>query len=73
VTYDKVSKPYLTAFGSPDLIFEFEVEDKKYIQWYYYKADIIVEFVCSKSNLKNSWKLSFEINMDPLKHYKIKK
>ena len=73
MTFDKVSKPYLAAFGSPDQIFEFKVENKKYIQWYYYKADIIVEFACPKSNSEKGWNLSFELTMDPITHYKIKK
>ena len=73
MTLDKLSNPYLEAFGFPDQIFEFEVENIKYVQWYYYKSDFVVEFVCPKSDSKKDWKISFEINMDPLKHYKIKK
>ena len=73
MTLDEVSRPYLEAFGFPDQTFDLEVENKKYVQWYYYKADIIVEFVCTKSDSKKDWEISFEINMDPLKHYIVKK
>lgn len=72
MTFDEVSNPYLEAFGFPDQTFDLEVENKKYVQWYYYKTDIIVEFVCPKFDPENEWEISFEISTDPLKYFKKK-
>ena len=49
------------------------MENKKYIQWYYYKLDVVAEFVCPQENTETGWELSYAMSLDPLKYYKKKK
>ncbi len=69
MTFYEVTNPYLEGFGSPDYKNEIDLENKKYIQWYYYKLDVVVEFVCPKENEETGWELSFALSLDPLKYY----
>ncbi len=69
MTFDEVTNPYLEGFGSPDYTNEIELEGKKYIQWYYYKLDVVAEFVCPKENEETGWEISFALSLDPLKYY----
>ena len=70
MTFNEVSQLYLRSFGDPDQSFDFSLADKIYKQWYWYKVDVIVEFVAPKSNRKTGWKVSFAISLDPLKCHK---
>ena len=70
MTFNEISNQYLVKFGSPDQKNIFNLETVKYIQWFYYEPDIVVEFVCSNNNLENGWKISYAISLNPLKYYK---
>jgi len=70
MTFDEVSNPYLEQFGPPDQTFEIELENEHYVQWYYYKYDVVVEFVCPDKDPENGWEISFAFSLDPLKYYK---
>jgi hypothetical protein len=69
MTFEEVSIPYLNAFGEPDLSFDFPLENNICKQWYWYKSDVVVEFVAPLKDRKKGWDLSFAISLDPLKHY----
>ncbi len=69
MTFDEVSHLYLKGFGPPDQTNDFELEGKDYIQWYYYKEDVIVEFVCPQENIETGWEISFALCLDPLKYH----
>ena len=73
MTFNEISNNYLETFGTPDQANEFKLETEKYIQWFYYEPDVVVEFVCSNNNLKNGWEISYAISLDPLKYFQKKK
>ena len=70
--FDEVSNSYLEESGSPDQINEFHIENEEFIQWFYYKVDFVVEFVCPGNNTKDGWEISYAISLDPLKYYREK-
>jgi hypothetical protein len=70
MTFDEVSHPYIEQFGFPDQTLSISLEDEVYEQYYWYKEDVIAEFVCPKNNQKDGWEISFALSMDPLKYYK---
>jgi len=72
MTFNEVSNPFLEQCGFPDQTLEFELENKNYVQYYYYNRDIVIEFVCPKNNNANGWEISFALSLDPLKYYKNK-
>ena len=69
MTFDEVTNPYLEGFGFPDQTNEIELEGKIYTQWYYYKIDVVAEFVCPQENTETGWEISFAFSLDPLKYY----
>jgi hypothetical protein len=73
MTFEELTQPYIDQFGEPDQTFEFDLDKEKYVQWYWYKIDVVVEFVCLMKNMKNGWEVSFAFSMDPLKYFKKKK
>jgi len=70
MTFEEISQSYLNAFGEPDQSFDLPLEDSIYKQWYYYKYDVVVEFVCPEKDPENGWEISFAFSLDPLKYYK---
>ena len=73
MTFQEVTQPYLKAFGKPDQIVDLELTINFYRQWYYYKDNVIVEFVCPKDNTKDEWEVSYAMCLDPLKYRNDKK
>ena len=71
-TFEEVSRPYLFMFGEPDETFDIHLDDNHYRQYYWYKPDVVVEFVAPKKNTYNGWKISFSFSLNPLKYYKNK-
>ncbi len=67
MTFEEASHPYVSVFGKPDQTHEFNLENKIYVQWYYYREDVVVEYVCSQKDKKEGWELSFAFSLDPLK------
>jgi hypothetical protein len=70
MTFEEISRPYLDQFGDPDQTFDFELDKEKFIQWYWYRIDVVVEFVCPSRSLKTGWEVSFAFSLDPLKYFK---
>jgi hypothetical protein len=70
MTFDEVSHPYLEQFGVPDQTLRISLEDEIYEQYYWYKEDVVAEFVCPKNNRKDGWEISFAFSLDPLKYYR---
>jgi hypothetical protein len=70
MTFEEISGPYIDQFGDPDQTFDFELDRDKYIQWYWYKIDVVVEFACPMKKVKNGWEVSFAFSMDPLKYFR---
>jgi hypothetical protein len=70
MTFEDITQPYLDQFGKPDQTFNLPLEDKLYIQWYWYDVDVVAEFVAPTNNVKNGWEISFAISLAPLKYYK---
>ena len=48
MTFEEVSELYLYSFGDPDQSFDFFLDDNIYKQWYWYKVDVIAEFVARR-------------------------
>ena len=69
MTFDEVTNPYLEKFGFPDQAHEFELETENYIQWYWYKHDVVVEFVCPREDTENGWEISYAFSLDPLRYF----
>ena len=67
--FNEVSNPFLEQCGFPDQTLEFELENKNYVQYYYYNRDIVVQFVCPQENTETGWEISFAFSLDPLKYY----
>jgi hypothetical protein len=67
MTFEEVSLPYVRIFGKPDQSHEFKLENEIYVQWYYYREDVVVEFVCPQNEKIKGWELSFAFSLDPLK------
>ena len=70
--FNEVSNPFLEQCGFPDQTLEFELENKNYVQYYYYNRDIVIEFVCPNNKNANGWEISFALSLDPLKYFKNK-
>jgi len=72
MTFDEISNPYLEQFGFPDQTFDLKMENHVYVQWYWYKEDVVVEFVSPENDSENGWDISFAISLDPLRYYREK-
>ena len=70
MTFDEITYLYLEKFGFPDQTHEFELETENYIQWYWYKHDVVVEFVCPREDTENGWEISYAFSLDPLRYLK---
>jgi len=46
------------------------LDNKCYIQWYWYDIDVVVEFICPQRNKKNGWEISYAMSLDPLKYFR---
>jgi hypothetical protein len=69
MTFKEVSQGYFNVFGKPDQTINLPLNDKMYIQWYWYIPDVVVEFVAPKNDITDGWEISFAICLDPLKYY----
>jgi len=68
--FHKTNISYFTYFCTNDIVInEIELEGKIYTQWYYYKIDVVAEFVCPQENTETGWEISFAFSLDPLKYY----
>jgi len=70
MTFEEVSQAYIKQFGEPDQTFDFNLDNKCYIQWYWYDIDVVVEFICPQRNKKNGWEISYAMSLDPLKYFR---
>jgi hypothetical protein len=70
MTFEEITEQYLEQFGKPDQTFELPLVDGLYRQWFWYKVDVVAEFVAPKDDTENGWKLSFAMCLAPLNYYK---
>jgi hypothetical protein len=70
MTFSEVSQPYRDQFGNPDQTLNIPLDDELYIQWYWYKVDVVAEFVAPEDNTESGWELSFALSLAPLKYHR---
>jgi hypothetical protein len=70
MTFEEISEPYIRQFGEPDQTLDLPLNKELYKQMYWYKHDVIAEFVAPQSNTKDGWELSFALSMAPMKYHR---
>jgi len=69
MTFNEITATYVEAFGYPDHTEYIELDGKVYHQMYWYKPDVIAEFVCPVEDTDEGWEISFALSLEPLRYH----